>query len=199
MAGKALVPPTTELARDNILQSMLDHISECQSKYPQVKTDILKESVLQKVIDAPKDGNDTQFDPEVQLRGFMQAFEDTLAFQAEFTILDDETKEKISAFKDGADWKKTVQSGFSSLNPNPNVARTLTRHSSPVSVFTRIQDFFLRGFVAIVRPIVRLFTRFQMDRATKRLEEAQATVYAGGPEIYEDELQKKAMDVRFAL
>ena len=44
----------------------------------EVKIDILNEFVLQKVIDAPNNGNDTEFDPEVQLRGFLQTFEDTL-------------------------------------------------------------------------------------------------------------------------
>ena len=197
MAGKVLVPPATELARDKILQSILDHVSEYQNKYPQVKIDILKESVLQKVIDAPKDGNDTEFDPEVQLRGFLQTFQDTPTFKAEFDTLDDVTKEQISAFKLGTDWKKTVESGFSFPIPNPNVAKILTRQSSSPSIFTRIQDFFLRGFVDVARPVVRLLMRLQMDRATRRLKEAQVTVYAGGPTIYEDE-SGKVMDVRRA-
>ena len=199
MAGKMLVPPTVQLARDNILQSMLDHVSECQKKNPHVKIDILKESVLQKVIDAPKDSNDTQFDPEVQLRGFLLTFEDTPAFKAEFNILDDVTQKQISAFKDGVDWKKTIESGFLSPILNSNFARVLTRQSNSVSVSRRIQDSFLRGLLAIARPIIRLLMRLQIDTATERLKEAQATVYAGGPKIYEDESQEKVMNVRLAL
>ena len=199
MAGKGLVPPITQLARDNILQSMLDHVSESQKKNPHVKIDILKQSVLQKVIDAPKDSNDTEFDPEVQLRGFLLTFEDTPAFKAEFNILDDVTKKQISAFKDGADWKKTMESGFLFPIPNSNFARVLTRQSNSVSVSRRIQDSLLRGLLAVARPAIRLLMRLQMDGATERLKEAQATVYVGGPKIYEDESQEKVMNVRLAL
>ena len=191
-----MVPPATSLARDAILQSMLDHVSEYENKYPTINFDVLKRSVLKKVIDAPRNDNDTEFNPEVQLRGFLQTFEDTPAFKAEFTILDDVTKKQISAFKDNTEWKKSIENGFRLPDINPNVAKILTGQSSPPSLFIRVRDFFLRGFVHVARPVVRVLMTLQFDRATTRLKEAQATKYAGGPRIYEDDSQKKAVDVR---
>ena len=198
MVKTPVVPPSTDLARDAILQSMLDHISEYENKYPLVKIDALKASVLKKVIDAPQTDNDTEFDPEVQLRGFLQTFEDTPTFKAEFNILDDATKEQISAFKDSTDWKKTIEHGFRFPDINPDVTKILSGQSSSPSLFVKIRDLFLRGFVDIARPLVRLLMSLQFERATRRLKEAQVTVYAGGPKIYEDDLQEKVMDVRSA-
>ena len=190
MVGTSIVPAVENLARDEILKSMLDHVSEYESKYPTVKINVLKESVLKKVID-------TTFDPAVQLRGFLKTFEDTPAFKAEFNILDNATKEQINAFKAGGNWKKSIENGFRFPDVNPNVANILTEQSSSPSPFIRIRDFFLRGFVDVARPLVRLLMALQLNRATATLKAAQATKYAGGPKIYEDDLQKKTMDVRF--
>ena len=198
MVGTPLVPPAKELARDAILQSMLDHVSEYRKKYPIIKFDILKESVLKKVIDAPRKDNDTTFDPEVQLRGFLQSFEDTPAFKSEFNILDDVTKKQINAFKAGTDWKKSIENGFRFPDINPKAANILTEQSSSPSLFIRARDILLRGFVDVARPVVRLLMALQFEKATAKLKAAQATKYAGGPKIYEDDSQKKVMDVRLA-
>ena len=198
MAGTPLVPPAQELARDAILQSMLDHVADYANKYPTIKLDILKDSVLKKVIDAPRKDNDTTFDPEVQLRGFLQSFEDTPAFKSQFNILDDGTKKQINAFKAGTDWKKSIENGFRFPDINPNAANILTKQSSSPSPFVRVRDFFLRGFVDVARPVVRLLMTLQFEKATAKLKAAQATKYAGGPKIYEDDSQKKVMDVRLS-
>ena len=202
MAKTLVVPPTSNLARDAILQSMFDHVSEYHKKYPLIKIDVLKEKVLRQVIDAPKSDNNIEFNPEVQLRGFLEAFEDTPAFKAQFDILDDATKGQISAFKkDGNDdnWQNTIKNGFRFPNINPEVAKVLTGRSSSPSLFVKIRDLLLRGLVDVARPVVRLLVRLQMGRATTRLKAAQATKYAGGPRIYEDDSQEKVMDVRCAL
>lgn len=199
MVGTPLVPPAKELARDAILQSMLDHVSEYANKYPTINLDILKDSVLKKVIDAPRKDNDTTFDPEVQLRGFLQSFEDTPAFKSQFNILDDVTKKQINAFKAGTDWKKSIENGFRFPALNPNAANILTKQSSSPSAFVRVRDFFLRGFVDVARPVVRLLMALQFEKATAKLKAAQATKFAGGPKIYEDDSQKKVMDVRESL
>lgn len=195
MADIPVVPPASHLARDTILKSMLEHVSKYEKKFPLVKIDVLKDSVLQKVIDAPEKDNNTKFDPEVQLRGFLQAFEDTLAFKAEFNILDDATRNQINAFKDNTHWEKTVEGGFRFPDINPNVSNILTALPSSPSLFIRLRDFFLRCFIHVARPVVRLLMRFQVGRATKKLKEAQATVYAGGPKIYEDVAGTRVMDV----
>lgn len=199
MAGTPVVPPATNLARDAILQSMLDHVAEYGKKYPLVKIDILKDLVIKEVIDAPK--NKSRFDPNVQLRGFLKTFEDTPAFKSQFDILDDATKGQIIAFKDeknnGADWKETISNGFRFPDINPNVGKILTGQSNPPSLFISIRDVFLRGFVDFARPVVRLLVALQMGRATTKLKEAQATVYSGGPKIYGDDSEAKIMDVRY--
>ena len=124
-----MVPPATNLARDAILQSMLDHVLEYDKKYPLVQIDVLKDLVIKEVIDAPK--NKSRFDPNVQLRGFLKTFEDTPAFKSQFDILDDATKGQIRAFKDeknnGADWKETISNGFRFPDINPKVGKILNR------------------------------------------------------------------------
>ena len=198
MVGTPLVPPAKELARDAILQSMLDHVSEYANKYPVINFKILKEDVLEKVIDAPRKDNDTTFNPEVQLRGFLQSFDDTPTFKSQFNILDDVTKKQINAFKAGTGWKKSIENGFRFPDINPNAANILTEQSSSPSPFIRVRDFFLRGFVDVARPVVRLLMVLQFEKATATLKAAQATKYAGGPKIYEDDSQKKLMDVRLS-
>lgn len=191
MLETPLVPSAENLARDAILKSMLDHVSEYEKKYPNVHFDVFKQDVLKEVIDAT-------FDPNVQLRGLLRTFADTPAFQSEFNILDDLTKKQISDFKDGTDLKNIIKNGFQSPHINPNVANVLTGSSSSPSLFIRVRDLFLRGFVVVARPAVRLLMTLKFERATARLKAAQATKYAGGPKIYEDDSQKKVMDVSLA-
>lgn len=191
MVETPLVPSAENLARDAILKSMLDNVSEYERKYPNVHFDVFKQEVLKQVIDAT-------FDPKVQLRGFLRTFADTPAFQSEFNILDDLTKKQISDFKDGTDLKSIIKNGFQFPDINPNVVNALTGKSSSPSLFIRVRDFFLRGFVVVARPVVRLLMNLKFEGATARLKAAQATKYAGGPKIYEDESQKKVMDVSLA-
>lgn len=188
MVETHLVPSAENLARDAILKSMLHHISEYEKKYPTVHFDVFKQDVLEEVIGAT-------FDPKVQLRGFLRTFADTPAFQSGFNILDDLTKKQISDFKDGTDLKSIIKNGFHSPDINPNVVNVLTGKSSSPSLFIRVRDSVLRGFVFVARPVVRLLMTLKFERATAKLKAAQATKYAGGPKIYEDDSKTKLMDV----
>ena len=93
MARIREVPAVDDLERDAILRSMLHNISDYHKKGLSVKVDVLKQSVLQRVIDAPDPNKpDVTFDPEVQLRGFLQAFAETPAFSTKIKVLDDVTQ-----------------------------------------------------------------------------------------------------------
>ena len=120
MAKPPEVPHSNKLVRDTILRSMLQNISDYHKREPSVKVDVLKESVLQKVIDAPDPNKPgVNFDPEVQLRGFLRAFAETAAFSTKIKLLDDVTQTQIRAFLDNKDWKKTVEGGFRLPEYNP--------------------------------------------------------------------------------
>lgn len=59
-------------------------------------------------------------DPEVQLRQFLQAFNDTTPFHEAFDVLDPLTKKRVEAFRDGASAEAvTGKKGFE-LPPSPS-------------------------------------------------------------------------------
>ena len=178
------VPAVDTLARDAILKSMLDNISAYQKQEPSVKIDALKENVLQKVIDAPDlDKPDVTFDPEVQLRGFLQAFAETPAFSAKIRLLDNKTQTQITSFRDDKNWKGTVEDGFRLPGYNPAVSRVLGTSSSSPSCITSI----LSCLTGVLKPLSLLFLNLKMGFAAEMLAKEQAAKYAGGPKIYESE------------
>ena len=104
MARNPEVPDSNMLVRDAILRSMLQNISDYHKKEPSVIVDVLKGSILQKVIDVPDPNKpDIIFDPEVQLRSFLQASAETAAFSTKIKLLDDVTQVQIRAFIDNKD------------------------------------------------------------------------------------------------
>jgi len=108
------------------LKSTNEHEDE---NHPMVKIDFLKESVLKEVINTPHQDNRTKFDLKVQLRGFLRTVEVTPACKAEFTILDDATKQQ-----------KPSKNGVRFLDINANVSTVITALSSPPSLLVRIRD-----------------------------------------------------------
>lgn len=187
MAKVPEVPGVEKLERDAILRSMLHNISDYHKKGPSVKVDVLKEFVLQKVIDAPNPNKpDVTFDPEVQLRGFLQAFAETTAFSTKIKVLDDVTQAQIRAFRDNKNWKKTVEGGFRLPDYNPAVSQTLTVSTSPPSCPTQVMSSVLGCLSGVLKPIALLFLKFKMGFAAEMLAKQDATKYAGGPKIYED-------------
>jgi hypothetical protein len=199
------VPGVDRLQRDAILKSMNENISKYQNRFPLVNIGTLKEKVLQKVIDAPNPNKpEVNFDPEVQLRGFLKAFENTPAFASQFDILDDATKKQIQAFKNVPEnwrkeeiWKDTKKRGFLLPEANPDLSKALVTSSTKRTFGARVRGFFLRTLYSAARPISLLFLKLQMKDQARRLEDAQAKQYAGGPSIYEfkDEKNTKPMDV----
>lgn len=190
MAKTPEVPGVNRLERDAILRSMLHNISDYHKKEPSVKVDVLKEAVLQKVIDAPDPNKpDVTFDPEVQLRGFLQAFAETPAFSTKIKVLDDVTQAQIHAFRDNKNWKKTVEGGFKLPDYNPAVSQALTPSTSAASCPSQVMNAVLGCLSGVLKPIALLFLKCKMGFAAEMLQDA--TKYAGGPIIYENEDKAK--------
>lgn len=188
MAETPEVPHSNALVRDAILRSMLQNISNYHKREPSVKVDVLKQSVLQKVIDAPDPNKpDVNFDPEVQLRGFLRAFAETAAFSTKIKLLDDVTQAQIRAFIDNNGWKKTVEGGFRLPEYNPAVSQALSTLKSPTSCLTRVMNSVLGCLSGVLKPIALLFLKCKMGFVAEMLAKAQATKYAGGPKIDENE------------
>ena len=191
-----IVPEPEALQRNAILQSMLDNISSYEKDFPKVKVDVLKEKVLQKVLVAPRTDNEENFDPEVQLRGFLQTFEDLPAYAEQFKVLDTRTKQQISTFKDNEKdwrdtkiWKDTRNRGFQLPEINPDVSHVLVSSpsASPPSRWFNPKSWFLNAFISIARPFALCLVRLKLDVAKIHLKLEQWTKYAGGHKIYEDE------------
>ena len=198
------VPGVEALQRDAILKSMLANISSYEKSFPRVKVDVLKDKVLEKVLIAPETNNDVNFNPELQLRGFLQTFEDLPAYAEQFRVLDDRTKEQISTFKDNAEnwknteiWKDTKEHGFLLPNINPDVSHVLVTSPSVSSrsFLSRVETWLLGTFVSVAKPLALLFVKCKLGWAVRMLRKAQVTKYAGGPAIYEDKVNTKLVDV----
>ena len=198
------VPDAEELQRNAILESMLANISSYEKKFPKVKVDVLKDDVLEKVLIAPKPENEEKFDPEVQLRGFLRAFEDLPAYAEQFNILDPRTKQQISTFKDNEKnwkdtdiWKSTRKEGFLLPAIDPGVSHALVSSPSvsPPSRWFDPKRCLLNAFVCIAKPLALCIARLKLDWAMEKLKVAQWTIYAGGPKIYEDEGNTKIIAV----
>ena len=188
MAKTPGLPDSNMLVRDAILRSMLQNISDYHKRESSVKVDVLKESVLQKVIDAPDPNKpDVNFDPEVQLRGFLRAFVETAAFSTKIKLLDDVTQAQIRAFIDNKDWKKSVEGGFRLPEYNPAVSQALATSTSPTSCPTRVMNSVLGCLTGVLKPIALLFLKCKMGFAAEMLAKEDATKYAGGPKIDENE------------
>ena len=192
MAKTPEVPRVDQLERDAILRSMLHNISDYHKKEPSVKVDVLKEAVLQKVIDAPDPNKpDVTFDPEVQLRGFLQAFAETPAFSTKIKVLDDVTQAQIRAFRDSKNWKKTVEGGFKLPDYNSAVSQALTTSTSAAGCPSQVMNAVLGCLSGVLKPIALLLLKCKMGFAAEILAKQNATKYAGGPTIYENEDKAK--------
>lgn len=58
-------------------------------------------------------------DPEINLRQFLQAFNDTTSFREAMDLLDPETRKKVEAFRDGASAHAVTKTGGFQLPPSP--------------------------------------------------------------------------------
>ena len=203
--GVAAVPSTDHLQRDEILKSMLAFLPDHDRKFDTVDLKELKSSVLQRVLDAADESKpDVNFSAGDQLRGFLKAFQGTKAYEKQFNVLDARTQDQIRAFGDVPDkwretpiWQDTKENGFRMPETNPEVAQPLG--ASSVSHPNFITKFILRTFMKLVRRFVLLSLKFRMRRAARKLEDAEAKKYIGGPKIYEDEKNKDEISVSVFL
>lgn len=110
-------PKASQLERTHILKDILDNIDKFAKKHPLIHFDVLKNEVLKPVLNE-------NFDPEVQLRGFLKAFKDTNTFNSAFNdISDPKLKEQIQRFIQGESPKNAVgEHGFEVTgHPSPPV------------------------------------------------------------------------------
>src|SRR2546423_9193503 len=108
MAPPTTKPPSaTHLERNHILQEILDHIEDFGDGFNLVDYDALKRDVLIPVLQE-------NFDPEVQIRGFLKAFRHTQTFQDAFTRIQSPVlKKQITTFIEGKSTEDVVaQHGF---------------------------------------------------------------------------------------
>jgi len=111
------LPVPAQLERDHILQDIFDNVDRFAKEFADVKYDTLKRDVIKPVID-----ND--FNPEVQIRGLMKAFQHTNTYKEAFAkIHNPDLRRQINAFVDGSSPKDVVaDKGFEvAANPSPQV------------------------------------------------------------------------------
>lgn len=171
--------PREELSRDYILREILERIDDFHHDFPNVDTGVLKKSVLEKVIDR-------EFDPNVQIRGFLRAFRRTRIFKEAFDALDKPIQAQIKAFMDGQDPDTVVQPLGFTLPPSPQA-----KHHFSLLDFVRRSNgkrrFSLLDFAkAIIAKADQLkdFFRPDGDKKVKNL-----------PLVYEDAAATKLMEV----
>lgn len=105
-------PPAGRLNQHFILGEIRDYLEDFHDVFPNVHLDILRELVT-----AVRRKN---VDPEVQLRQFLQAFNDTTPFREAFDSLDDLTKKRVAAFRDGSSAKVVTEKKGFQLPPSPS-------------------------------------------------------------------------------
>ncbi|KAF2746840.1 hypothetical protein M011DRAFT_67900 [Sporormia fimetaria CBS 119925] len=94
MAPAPTLPPEA-LERNHILQQILDRVEDYAPEFDLVDYHALKDQVLRPVLSK-------EFNPEVQIRGFLKAFRHTLAYKSAFSkIQSDDLKQKIEEFSEG--------------------------------------------------------------------------------------------------
>ena len=87
-------PPAGRLNQHFILGEIRDYLEEFNELFPHVNLRILHDLVT-----AVRRKN---VDPEVNLRQFLQAFQDTTPFHEALELLDSDTRKRVEAFRDGA-------------------------------------------------------------------------------------------------
>lgn len=153
-----------QLSRDYILREILDYIDDFHHDYPKVDIPVLKHSILEKVINH-------EFDPEVQIRGFLRAFRHTRIFKDAFGELDKQIQAQIKAFMDGQGKDTVVKPHGFKMRPSPQAKH----HFSLLD--------FVRGIIAKVDR-VKDFLLPDGDQKAKDL-----------PLIHEDAAATKLMEV----
>jgi hypothetical protein len=129
--------PPERLQRDNILQQIVNHIGEYQTKFNDVDYTALKSDVLEPVIRG-------QFDPEVQIRGFLKAFQHTAEYEnAVANLKRPDLQTHLESFIQGRSSKEVVgKSGFPlTAHPSPPVKH----HFSLLQLLKRLVLCDLKG------------------------------------------------------
>lgn len=164
-------PPAESLNQNFILGEIRDYIRELREFFPNVDMDILLEQI--------KQVKAKNVHPEVQIRQFLQAFKNAPAFRDAFDLLDEDTKKKVVAFREGTSCDKIIGSKGFQLPLSPPAKHHFR-------LLDAIHSFFHPHDVKEGQP----------EEATALSKTAEAkSDEAQAPKIYEDQDRKKIMKV----
>jgi len=118
------------LQRDYILHDILENVDRYSKEYDKVDYEPLKNDVIKKVLDE-------DFDPEVQIRGFLKAFRHTPAYKAAFAKIEsDQLKNQINSFIEGSSPEEIV--GDKGFHPTKHPSPPTKHHFSLLSALKKL-------------------------------------------------------------
>ncbi|PHH78469.1 hypothetical protein CDD80_6812 [Ophiocordyceps camponoti-rufipedis] len=168
------MPPVipSHLERNTILEQILDHIQDFADRFDTIDYDALRNEVLRPVITS-------QFDPEVQIRGFLKTFHRTIAFKKAFRDIDDDgVRDQVESFiagKSAADVTSGREFRIAALPSGP-----VKHHFSLLDTLKKI----VTAGLDVKQAIHSLFHADFFDRHFKDL-----------PIVYEDVSETRVMEV----
>lgn len=125
---------TDTLERTHILKEILEHVEEYAKEFNKVDYSALKDQILKPVLAET-------FDPETQIRGFLNTFKHTSVYKSAFSKIPNEAlKEQVNDFVQGKPADKVVEGHDLHL----------TAHKSPpvehhFSLLTQLKKWLLCG------------------------------------------------------
>lgn len=131
VSSSSVHPDTLE--RTHILKEILEHVEEYAKKFDKVDYSALRDQILKPVLEET-------FDPEIQIRGFLNTFKHTSAYKDAFSNIPDDLKEQVNDFVHGKPADKVVEGHDLHL----------TAHKSPpvehhFSLLTQLKKWLLCG------------------------------------------------------
>ncbi|PFH57345.1 hypothetical protein XA68_15201 [Ophiocordyceps unilateralis] len=163
-------PPLLE--RDAILEQILDHIGDFAERFDTIDYDALRNDVLLPVIRG-------HFDPEVQIRGFMKTFRNTIAFHKALRDIDNAgVRDQVEKFIGGKSSRDVTEGHGFNLATVPS--GPVKHHFSLLDTLKKI----VTAGLDLRQAIHNLFHGEFFNRHLKDL-----------PIVYEDVSETKVMEV----
>jgi hypothetical protein len=162
------------LERTHILEEILAHVDEYATQFDKVDYSALKDEILKPVIAE-------NFNPEIQIRGFLRTFRHTLAYQAALSkISSPDLKTQIDQFVAGKRAKEVV--GSKEFSPQSHPSPGVTHH---FSLLTKLKEL--------------LLNIFELKAAIKDVLHPKHKHVKNLPILYEDARNTEIVEVRLCL
>lgn len=161
-------PDSSKLNNHYILGEIIDHVGELSGEFPKVD--------LEELISQLTQVKSKNFNPEVQLRGFLKVFKKTRTYQDGYSKLDGPTKSRLDAFIQGRSAADVTGQEIPILQPRP----TANHRSKLLGIIRRLLGFLQRLHIH----------KSGVKNLGKDLKATKA------PLIYEDEERTKLIKVR---